>query len=486
MLEPLLSDIPAAHLAQFNQLFVRLNTPPCICRGPSSTEVQWDCSNCAWYRWRGIIARPFGHMHMPIGTIQEPCLRAHDKKTLQVLKPWESVCRRLGSILPPKQLRLTVVCAVDDDDEDSLASRLLNPMVKHLPLLRSCTIRLGRRSKNEKLKGLARKTAHRLMWGQQPFRFNHLPKELRLHVLQYTRLGTAYSDVNSTPEKGLHIVGDKLVFRPQHFTRCCGNCSFYYREVCCCSTNHASYASDCTCAGLPTALFRVSHEMRYDALNTLLRYNSPLVISNSPECLKSLIQAPTLVPVLRQLTLVGPAEIPQDLTAQGDSTTNSVAKLWKVWKEEFVKMLSLLAHHPDLSVLNLEFDMRPLRNVMHYWLHNARAADEEMFYWIYHIYLKVVEVACTSLRGVGSVKFHLGIFSDLAPWLEREVLGERFVGSVDRPAEKGPAKLLLEACPRFHQMSFTVRGPNGSKGRKMGWPGQSKCARFYTRTLSPA
>jgi len=62
----------------------------------------------------------------------------------------------------------------------------------------------------------------------------------------------------------------------------------------------------------------------------------------------------------------------------------------------------------------------------------------------------------TSKRTIKSLRFRLKVFSDLEPWLEREVLGERFKGRARRMPGRGRGRRLLEEkVPRWHGDSYS-------------------------------
>jgi len=72
----------------------------------------------------------------------------------------------------------------------------VNLLARYLPLLRSCTIRLGHTPVRKNLASLAHDTAMGLMGRAEtpvmkPFPFGRLPRELKLAVLKYTHFGPA-------------------------------------------------------------------------------------------------------------------------------------------------------------------------------------------------------------------------------------------------------------------------------------------------------
>lgn len=59
------------------------------------------------------------------------------------------------------------------------------------------------------------------------------------------------------------------------------------------------------------------------------------------------------------------------------------------------------------------------------------------------------------LPGPKGVRFRLATFADLEPWLAREVLGERLMGSVE-PSEQR-RRPLSDNVPLYHQMGRRLK-----------------------------
>src|SRR5262249_40196883 len=144
-----------------------------------------------------------------------------------------------------------------------------------LPVLKECTIRLGRRRNND-LRSLARDTSLRMTRAFVPkphFPYERLPQELRLRILDFTHLRAhgAYHD----RYKPLRIEQSKLVkgnVIHVHRPICCSKCTETFAD-CCCPTTRASYSASCECRLLPFDLFLVSKQMYQDALITFYSNN---------------------------------------------------------------------------------------------------------------------------------------------------------------------------------------------------------------------
>jgi len=168
-----------------------------------------------------------------------PALSRSCSAAREMLDLWELTCARLGSGLRPRQLDLTLICDIDPADDGHVASRLLGPLRCYLPLLRSCTLRLGRASKEWNLARLARQTALALVGirtvgpsrNTKPFPFDRLPWELNPHILRHTHLGPpGLAGYNPGFEK-LDVVNGWVLQWPLRWalsrdaTKCCDSCT---------------------------------------------------------------------------------------------------------------------------------------------------------------------------------------------------------------------------------------------------------------------
>lgn len=185
----------------------------------------------------------------------------------------EEVLFHIASAIIPAQLRLSLICDVADLDS---GKAILEPLSR-LPALKQCTIRSSQRP-NYELNTLARnasaQTTHSFVQGPQPFPFEQLPRELRLHILGYTHLAShnSYHESDSL----LRIQEGKLVKANvgfvHQFNKCCRKCTETIID-CCCPSARAAHSTTCTCRHLPFELFFVNKEMCQDARAVLLHQN---------------------------------------------------------------------------------------------------------------------------------------------------------------------------------------------------------------------
>lgn len=123
--------------------------------------------------------------------------------------------------------------------------------------------------------------------------------------------------------------------------------------------------------------------------------------------------------------------------------------------------LEVLATSGDDQALSLtlEIDLTATYVFAEMWDGEMDDDLDGRFSWTYDLYLDVAHAVHqafmkTSRRRLGEVRFVLGTFKDLEPWLAREVLGDLFTGSVERRAEKGRARTMSERVPPWHSMEY--------------------------------
>lgn len=224
MLAPLAARIPEAHLARMTRLVVRLNCWPCPWgHDETRSSPRRSPDHCCICDTHSSEADPALSRWFPAG--------------LRMLDAWERVCARLGSGLRPGQLDLTLICDIDPADDGYVASCLLDPIKCYLPLLKSCTLRLGRASEERHLASKASQTALALMGAEGPpqntksFPFDRLPWELKIRILRYTHLGPPELAGYDTRLEKLDIVDGRLLERPLRWalssdaTKCCDKCT---------------------------------------------------------------------------------------------------------------------------------------------------------------------------------------------------------------------------------------------------------------------
>lgn len=169
----------------------------------------------------------------------DPALSRSFSAGLEMLDAWEFVCARLGPGLRPRQLDLTLICDIDPADDGRVASRLLGPIRCNLPLLRSCTFRLARASKERNLARMARQTALALVGigsegssqKTKHFPFDQLPWELKIRILRYTHLGPPGLAGYDPGLERLDVVNGRVLRQPlrwalsRHPNKCCDRCT---------------------------------------------------------------------------------------------------------------------------------------------------------------------------------------------------------------------------------------------------------------------
>lgn len=118
--------------------------------------------------------------------------------------------------------------------------------------------------------------------------------------------------------------------------------------------------------------------------------------------------------------------------------------------------LARLATEACPARLELEFDFQAVYKFSQLFVGDNNPEDEDCFRWTYDLYIDVAEMVCAEFENLKGVQFRLGTFADLEPWLAREVLGERFTGSVEPSTSR--RRPLSEKVPSYHQTGRRLTG----------------------------
>lgn len=269
-LQPL-RNLTAPSLASLTQLKIVLNQASCHhCK---RTERYGDCCN----HLQGPFAERFdspaeGWCRRLHTTNHDSPLQSSHPSTAPMLDEWLRTAKYLSSRISPRTLELCLVCDMDQGEAD-LATQVVAPLAL-LSELKDCHVRLCRDLNNE-LAQIARNAAlqacHKMPPKPRsppspaPSHFMYLPRELRLHILEYTDLVTP----------GKEVMWNRVRRGYQDpFGKCTtawgieyeGGLQRYYDSIgCFCRRRHAAFSSSCRCWAPPTPLFLVCRALLEDA-----------------------------------------------------------------------------------------------------------------------------------------------------------------------------------------------------------------------------
>jgi len=321
----ILRNVPIAHLARMRRLVVRLNCWPC----------PWGHDPTSYYnpKWRRTPAPSHCRFCDTAFARDHAALSVSSPTDLRLLKGWEDLCRRLGSGRKPGQSSLTVICDVESSDDGQTASLVTGPLIKYLPLLRSCTIRLGR-SASYRTARMARDAALSMMGckaelppATKAFPFGKLPRELKLAVLRYTHLGppelAGYDDDFGQVEiiNGSLLHGMSIDANFQFVRGCCSTCTetqldwsasplpHYFSltprvltVASCCNNRYASFSPTCKCRVLPLSLFLVDRDTRLVAIEAFYSTTRFILRHDDLDSILDFLPSDAL-PYLRNVTI---------------------------------------------------------------------------------------------------------------------------------------------------------------------------------------
>ena len=281
-------------ISLLGDLAVHLNTTSCM-RYP-------DFEPCCRYSLQGTNLLG-GH---------DMSIKKLDFNGHKLFSEWDRKMKYFFNYVTPNQLKLSLVC----DVEDLTAAYLILKPLRQIIDLGDCSIRLGSH-RDMQLQGLARKATlsavgKSLKGRDRPFRYLDLTPEIRHEILEYTDLVTPLSEVTWNSHDGYYVeYWLDNCYIPSgcdpDFHHACQfrKCSTYSRQGCFCMRFHSAYTRDCRCWAPPQPLFLVCHSMQKEAQAVFFRCNR-FIVKPTGGCFELPKSNPTRLEVSCFLTTVVP------------------------------------------------------------------------------------------------------------------------------------------------------------------------------------
>ncbi|QKX53172.1 uncharacterized protein TRUGW13939_00248 [Talaromyces rugulosus] len=191
----------------------------------------------------------------------------------KVLREWKRASEMLAARITPGRLHLQLICYVENFNT---GETMVAPLAK-LPVLKNCSISLGSNNGLAELARISRLRAKGVLlrnveYVEKPFRYEYLPCEIRLIILENTGLVPGGGKICWTTKHGYSLQNSDWCLN-HHDLR---NSVYYY---CYCNTYHASAVSkQCLCWEPPVALWQVSRAFREDALRVFFGKNRFIIM----------------------------------------------------------------------------------------------------------------------------------------------------------------------------------------------------------------
>jgi len=413
----LLSRMSVKALRTMTSLLIRLNCWPCPRGHEGHTSHDGRCAVCL---------TPTRDADLVLNSASE---------TGHILvQRWKSACNHLSSAISPGQLKLTFICDVTD-----LASgeKVVEPLLT-LPILKQCTIRLGRQQ-NADLRKLAEKTCRRMTNDYIPlpgFPYLQLPQELRLQILNFTDLGPGAGYLD---QFCLLCIQDNMLVKKYETSQtqlstCCSECTDTFAD-CCCPTMHGSHATSCKCREFPSALFSVNRQMYQDALEAFYMNACFEFVESPMEVLSFLTRRPRNV--LRFVRKIIFRVQPRQFFGWSN---DGQLQHWK-------SLAAFIKDNFNISNLSIVIDSEEMYD------HCMEAEREEDNRFYYEASREIADAMCI-LRGIRDIHFRLAWFVPMGPIFARSVMGD---GYIDRHSQKKPTKPTYEMewrVPSWHNTSL--------------------------------
>lgn len=247
--------------------------------------------------------------------------------------------------------------------------------------------------------------------------FERLPLELRLYILSFTHLGAR---------------GD---YRPQHHHMYLDIGAMFRRL----DPDDDSEQGSKRKRSLDLNLFLVNRQMYSDAFDVVFR-ESHFVIT--PAVSK-------ILDTVRQLPRAGLQKIQRlQLRASFVDVELILKSAWNGKQGKgWTGLVEMLQQDCDLARLQIEVDLK----VVDKWCQGEDISGLLRRQAAYRYYMFITSTMCR-LRGLKGIKFDMIWAKGLAPWMEREVLGEKYHEGVELPRAKPTSDEMTDAdVPWWHQ-----------------------------------
>ncbi|KAJ4420809.1 hypothetical protein N0V82_004104 [Gnomoniopsis sp. IMI 355080] len=314
-----------------------------------------------------------------------------------------------------------------------------------------------------------------------PFPFRALPLELRLRILEHTYLGPPETG-DYDPRFQSFIIRDGR--------RIPGMYDFAMREShteCTCSpAEHDNIASRsatcaiprCRCRKLPLALFVVDRQMYHEAAVEVFYPNAYFNFYEDDlraalAFLRDVVPRQALAHMRRiKFTMtVAQCEGWADGALASGYPAHFLENILHVscegsarppleYRADWRALLAFLGGaHADLARLTITVDISEcswefLEDPLNFDMYDG---NQSMYRFLYDLFIDVTTAMC-SLHTIGDFKIQLGVFSQLKPWLEREVLGQRY----SMISEVSGRMNWYDMVPKWHNVDQRLPGSNYS------------------------
>lgn len=310
----------------------------------------------------------------------------------------------------------------------------------------------------------------------EPFHFRLLPQELRLRILTNTHLGTP-------EDAGYDAQFERLLIRDGKLVPGLYDWATEESTICPFAHRHADAAPPCRCRILPTALFLVDRQM-YDEAAVEVFYPNAVFefwqddLGSTLSFLRDVVPREALARWRRVSFTMTDTQCEGwtgGRALEGGYPPGLLRRITKIcwpnggprpefdYKADWRAVLRFLATNADVPRLHICVNMG-----MCSWsfVEDTLIIDEASYEWYRFIYDFCTDVAtamCCELKGLGGVSFQMNAFSELAPWLEREVLGRDV--EPREPPRRAPD--FYQVVPYWHDLDQRLEGSNYNPEREI-------------------
>ncbi|KAH6854821.1 hypothetical protein B0I37DRAFT_363110 [Chaetomium sp. MPI-CAGE-AT-0009] len=303
-----LRALTATSLASLTHLKIVLNQSSCHHPHETLIDCGFCCLHCRLRSGANECEEKHGGLHRP------PLLSGDDDglarlRVQGMLNEWHSTAAHLSAHITSR-LELSLVCDLDPKNGHALevAESVTAPLRGLSTLLRNCHVRLAK-AVDSQLQDVARDAVMHTRGILTPYMkpsstptaksLMDLPRELRLHILEYTDLIVPWREVTWDPEEARYVAF--ITTSIPNLSRWGHNQPWFFNcwrmkgsepsVGCFCRRYHAAFSPICCCWAPPTSLFLVCGALYQDALSVFFSGNQFFVHDLCPS-------APWWVPYL--------------------------------------------------------------------------------------------------------------------------------------------------------------------------------------------
>ncbi|KAB8229659.1 uncharacterized protein BDW43DRAFT_314695 [Aspergillus alliaceus] len=386
---------------------------------------------------------------------RDPLRRMPPRRYRDLTSGWKAVCMKLAKSIAQSRVEMCLIC---DTDDINVAAEVLSPLPQ-LPLLAAFSVRFAHpwstwnipreNSLHVNLYHMAREVSMEITGRisnhhKQTFKYNLLPAELQLRILEHTALVAPEGYLAWSPDSGFSSLGEFYEYRWDPRLHCCRLCD-PLRIVCCrpMVPKGGTWVSQCNkCWKFPLSLFLVNRRFYQEATHIFWSLNRFVVFDTEAYPSDVIGPFPPILEPVHLATFMSPYAMRYLRYLQFNSPPNRGDAL-KAYKE----MIELLRRSADLPRLTITLNLREMQS--YEYEYQEPISEEEEIQTYLELYTPLI-IALVPLRALKDFFVHIGTLRSWRDCVEnKRALWERrletmVMGMEYRSSERVKRDVLLQ------------------------------------------